>query len=396
MTQSVIKHMATAQKKTTTHKPDALLLFSDSEKNADMLYFGKLFVPDPFLALRIQNRRIAVLNALEIGRAHKESIFNDILPLEDYATIATKKFGEKGSTYGRIARLLAKEYKINTFRVRHDFPIALADELRSAGLKLDICLEDSLFPQRETKSAPEADAIRRANRACAAAFRAVEQTLRMCSVRKGRIMLMGRALTSQRLRALAEKAAIENGAMPANTIVAGGEQACDPHCQGDGPLEANRLIIVDIFPKDQRSGYHGDMTRTFLKGHASDAQKALVAAVKEAHKSALAQLKAGVSGKTVHHAAASTLARYGYQTRRREDGRHEGFFHGTGHGLGLDVHEEPRVSPRGGRLKKGSVVTIEPGLYYPGLGGCRIEDVAWVQPDGYQLLSRHPYRWQIK
>ena len=176
--------------------------------------------------------------------------------------------------------------------------------------------------------------------------------------------------------------------------MAGGDQACDPHEQGAGPLQANSLLIVDIFPRDEATGYFGDMTRTYLKGSATLDQRALVSAVRSAQALALARIADGVDGRDVHEAVLNRFADAGYQTGKDGDG-FRGFFHGTGHGLGLEIHEEPRVSKGSCVLGTDMVVTVEPGLYYPGLGGCRIEDVVRVVSGGVEMLSDHPLDWEI-
>ena len=137
------------------------------------------------------------------------------------------------------------------------------------------------------------------------------------------------------------------------------------------------------------------MTRTFLRGTASDAQRALVAAVRAAQLAALKTIRAGVGGRTVHEAVVATFTARGYKTKHSPKGS-TGFFHGTGHGLGLAVHEAPGLSPRYDTpLRRGTVVTVEPGLYYPGLGACRIEDVVQVTATGHTLLSKSPYTWEL-
>jgi len=219
--------------------------------------------------------------------------------------------------------------------------------------------------------------------------------LRARKIKNGRLLHRGEALTSERLKIAIETACLEAGAISLDTIAAGGDQACDPHERGHGPLRANELIIVDVFPRVNDTGYHGDMTRTFLKGRASEAQRALVAAVREAQLAAMAKIRAGVNGHVAHQAVCDIFARRGYETKHTDKGS-VGFFHGTGHGLGLAVHEPPRVSTVDYRLKKGSVVTVEPGLYYPGLGGCRIEDVVQVTSARPKMLSECHYNWEIK
>ena len=188
----------------------------------------------------------------------------------------------------------------------------------------------------------------------------------------------------------------EGGQAGGTTIVAGGNQACDPHDRGSGPLRPNELIIIDIFPRVTKTGYFGDMTRTYLRGRASDAQRRLVATVGAAQKAALRTISAGVDTRVVHEEVVTTFTAAGCQTRHTKTGS-VGFFHGTGHGLGLAVHEAPRISGSIAMpLKKGAVVTVEPGLYYPEIGGCRIEDVVQVTTRAPLFLSKHPYDWEFR
>jgi Xaa-Pro aminopeptidase len=220
--------------------------------------------------------------------------------------------------------------------------------------------------------------------------------LRASRPRRGRLVHQGGTLTSERLRAAVETACIEAGSVSMSTIVAGGDQACDPHEQGSGPLRPDELIIVDVFPRVTATGYFGDMTRTFLRGRASESQRSLVAAVRAAQLAALRTVKAGVPGSAVHRKVEETFAARGFKTRRLARGS-VGFFHGTGHGVGLEIHEPPRMNATTHTpLKNGTVVTVEPGLYYPGLGGCRIEDVVQVTPGAPRMLSRFHYEWELR
>jgi Xaa-Pro aminopeptidase len=204
-------------------------------------------------------------------------------------------------------------------------------------------------------------------------------------------------LTSEKLRFAIESAIMaEGGHAGGSTIVAGGDQACDPHQRGFGPLRPDELIIIDIFPRVAATGYFGDMTRTYLRGRATDAQRKLVATVREAQLAALAEIRAGVDGRTVHQTVVAVFDSAGFETKRTKTGS-VGFFHGTGHGLGLAVHEMPRMSGAVSmELKQGTVVTVEPGLYYPGLGGCRIEDVVQVTARAPKMLSSHSYDWELR
>jgi len=191
-------------------------------------------------------------------------------------------------------------------------------------------------------------------------------------------MYHGAPLTSEKLRSIIDCAILQAGGLAAHTIVAGGKQGCDPHEAGHGQLFANELIIVDIFPRSQKTGYFGDITRTAVRGRASEAQRKLYDTVLRGQMLGFKKIRDGAATAEIHQAILSLFEQEGYKTGRSH-GRMQGFFHGTGHGLGLEIHEAPRIgSSSRGVLKAGHVVTVEPGLYYPELGGVRIEDVALV------------------
>ncbi len=372
----------------------ARLLFADTHRSADQRYVSGFDVPDPFISFQAKRKWHAVLNQLEFSRALKESRFDVVLPLENAMEQAREAFGSSRVGYAEVVTTLARDFGISRFKVGADFPAGLAFKLVDLGLEVEVA-DGSLFPKRETKSEEEIACIREGNRCSAAGIRAAEKALRASVVKNRILYLDGRKLTSERLQRIIEVACLEAGSVSANTIAAGGDQACDPHCNGSGPLRANELIIVDVFPRVTKTGYFGDMTRTFLKGRASEEQKALYAAVLQAQQEAISKIKAGVNGKSIHGGVVDTFSRLGYETKRGEMGA-TGFIHGTGHGLGLEIHEAPRVSTVSQKLKRDTVVTIEPGLYYPGLGGCRIEDVVAAREDGAELLSSYHYRWQIR
>lgn len=378
--------------KTKPSQSDSKLLYASTGQSADMLYFGGVEVPDAFIAFEVGGKKLAVLSQLEIARVRKEGNFDQCLSYE--ALRDGIREGGGSGTVAEIVATLTKKYGIKRFLIGYDFPAGLALKLGELGIKLEL-IDGLLFPERELKSDAEAAAIREGNRASAAGFKTVEKVLRAATVKRGKLFYEGRVLTSERLRMLIEIACIERGAIARHTIVAGGDQACDPHCVGSGPLRANELIIVDIFPRVASSGYHGDMTRTYLKGRASEAQRDLVDTVFQAQQEALPKHKSRAGARRIYDEVRQFFELKGYPTKV-ENGTPIGFFHGLGHGLGLEVHEPPRVSPAGDRLRKGQVITVEPGLYYPGLGGCRIEDVVRVDVNGPEMLSRHPYRWEFR
>jgi Xaa-Pro aminopeptidase len=202
------------------------------------------------------------------------------------------------------------------------------------------------------------------------------------------LIYRGLPLTSERLRAVIDCAILQARGMAGNTIVAGGKQGCDPHERGHGRLRANEPIIIDIFPRSQKTGYFGDITRTVVRGRANETVKKLYDTVFQGQKIALQKVRAGTSTAEIHQCVQQFFKQRGYSTGKR-NGRMEGFFHGTGHGLGLEVHEAPRMGATStGNLKAGQVVTVEPGLYYPEIGGVRLEDVALVTANGAKNLTR--------
>jgi Xaa-Pro aminopeptidase len=372
------------------------LLYADTGTSADQRYFSRVEVHDPFIAFGAGRRRFSVQSALEFGRIRKARTFDEVLPLEPWRARAEKRFPGRPAGPAEIVAELARAFRVPGFRVPDDFPAALFVQLGRLGVRLELAA-GPLFPEREVKTAAEAAAIREGNRLSAAGFIVAERILRASRPRGRTLIHDGRPLTAERLRFAIESAIMaEGGQAGGTTIVAGGDQACDPHERGAGPLRPGELIIFDIFPRVVKTGYFGDMTRTYLRGRAGDAQRKLVATVRDAQLAALKVIRTGVAGRDVHQRVVDVFAAAGYETRRTKTGS-VGFFHGTGHGVGLAIHEAPRLGGTvSGPLKKGTVVTVEPGLYYPGIGGCRIEDVVQVTDRAPRMLSRHPYDWELR
>jgi Xaa-Pro aminopeptidase len=374
------------------------VLFHAEATDPDMLYFSRFNAIDPYIAFSVGGRRVAVTAAGEYGRMVKESAFDEILLLSEVREDAARRFKlPKGKVpdLHHLVLYLAEFHDIPNFKVGDRFPIGLARKLRMAGMTLEIADDAGLFPERQIKSASEVEALRKGNKASEAGFRVVAKTLAESKIRNGKLVHGGSILTSERLRNLISHATLDAGGVALHTIAAPGDQAVDNHCAGYGPIRAGELIVVDIFLRHTESGYWGDMTRTYLKGRASDAQRRLVRTVKHAHQLAIDMIKPGVNGGKVHAAVQAFFDKEGYQTFRNSR-QPEGFFHALGHGVGLEIHEAPFMrSGSPWKFRKGMVVTVEPGLYYHGFGGCRIEDVVHVIPGGCELISRAPYKWEI-
>lgn len=363
-----------------------------------MLYFSRFNAFDPYLAFSIGKKKFGVAPDMEFGRMVKESAFDEILLLSEVRDGAARRFKVpkgKAPSLAQLVRHLAKLHGIRTFRVSSRFPAGLAFALKDAGLNIDVAGNEGVFPERVIKTAEEVRALRKGNQASAAGFRVVAKTLAESKIRRGKLVHEGRTLTAERLRELIAQASMDKGAIALHTITAPGDQAVDNHCAGHGPIRPGELIVVDIFPQRPEDGYWGDMTRTFLKGKASDDQKRLVRTVKRAHGLSLKMIKPGASGGKVHRAVEEFFSKEGYETIRSGEDM-KGFFHALGHGVGLQVHESPVLHAKADwRFKKGMVVTTEPGLYYRGLGGVRIEDMVHLVPGGNELISSAPYKWQI-
>ncbi len=369
---------------------DFKVFYASPETDADLLYFGGFRAPDPFLAFEADGVRGAVLSPLEMDRGVREGSFDEVLSLED----VVRDSDSKGDLVGRIL-WLAKGRGASRLLLPEDFPARLAFDLRERGGPEIVFLDRPVCCGRLRKTAREQEAIRRVNEVIARAFRLVEETIGSASVRDGLLFADGDFLTSESVRTRIAVHCLENGCQAESTIVAGGEHACDPHERGSGPLPAEKPIIVDIFPRDEGTGYFGDMTRTYCKGRATPEVRRLVETVRSAQRLALDSISAGADGSSVHRRVTSFFKDQGFETKRTERG-FEGFFHGTGHGLGLEIHEEPRISTASCLLEEGMVATVEPGLYYRGIGGCRIEDVVAVTGNGVEMLSDHPVEWEIE
>jgi len=358
----------------------ARLIYAASPSSSDMLYATGFAAPDPFLFLEHRGKKTIVLNDLEVDRGRRQAKVDEVLALSELA----RELGGHPPVAALAAFLLHRR-RIRRVGVPADFPLGLARGLEKAGIRVEP-VAGHFWPEREFKSPSELTEIRRALRLSKVGIQRAVEVLRAAGIgRGGALRWGGRKLTSEIVRAEADAAVLRAGGVPEGTIVAGGRQACDPHERGHGPLRANELIILDIFPRDARSGFFGDLTRTVVRGRASEAQRRMWDTVRAAQQLAIRSIKPGVKGAAVHRAVQDFFMARGYRTERVR-GRWTGFFHGTGHGLGLDLHEDPRLAATTCRV--GQVFTVEPGLYYPGIGGARHEDVLAVTSRGCAMLAR--------
>jgi Xaa-Pro aminopeptidase len=362
------------------------LIYASSESSADMLYATRFFVPDPFLYLEQNGKKSVLLSDLEIERGRREAKVDEVISLSLIQRPLEKRLKKKPTIEQTIERFL-RQRRVRRAAVPNDFPLGLAHALNASGIKLEPIpgLFDS---QREFKRGEEIKQLQHAIALTEIGLERAYEVLRASEIKSGRKLFWGgKRLTSELLRAEIDCAIMRAGGIPMNTIVAGGDQACDPHNRGSGPLAANSLIILDVFPRAADTGYYGDITRTVLRGKASEAQKRLWHAVLEGQEYALKKIRPGLSGQQLQKEVSDLFADRGFSTEIRE-GRWTGFFHGLGHGLGLEIHESPRIAAT--EFKKDQVFTVEPGLYLPDIGGVRHEDDGVVTESGFRVLSKFP------
>lgn len=377
--------------KRTKGQAQTRLIVAPSDRDADMLYATKFWAGDPFIFLQQNGRRTIVLTDLEIDRGKREAEVDEIVA---YSKLEKDVQGDAKKTppFAMVLSHFLRQRKVRAALVPGTFPLAYAEVLAADEIRLETA-GDLFWPEREAKTEEEVRHLRRALKITESGLARAMEVLAACKARRGkRLDWFGRVLTSEILRAEIDSAILRAGGLPANTIVAGGDQACDPHERGSGPLYADSLIILDVFPRDAKSGFYGDLTRTVVRGRASDEQRRLWETVREGQALALKKMKPGADGLAIHNEIKKLFADRGYPTEVR-DGKQVGFFHGTGHGLGLEIHEFPRFQKT--ILKPGHALTVEPGLYYPGLGGVRLEDVAVVTEEGNRVLSRFEKRLEV-
>jgi Xaa-Pro aminopeptidase len=371
--------------------PPARLLYAASETDADILYPTGFFAPDPFLFVQKGRAKILVMSDLEMDRAKSQATVDRVLSWSRIAAPLEK--GGKKAPAADVIALALRRLGLRRVEVPQSFPLGLAMELDARGIRLDLG-PDPFWPERETKRADEVRAIQASLRAAEAGLEAGLAALQSCRIRRGWLWRDGRKFTAEDLRSVVNTRMMADGFLPAHTICAPGDQAVDPHEEGHGPIRAHTPVVMDIFPRSEKTGYFGDLTRTVVRGKASFALHEMYAIVHEGVRLGHSRLREGVQGMDVHREIQALFERQGYRTGVK-DGRMQGFFHGTGHGLGLQIHEAPSIGKRPSVMRSGHVVTVEPGLYYLGLGGVRIEDVALVTRTGSRCLTRVPKRLEV-
>lgn len=366
-----------------------VLLYAASELDADILYPTGFFAPDPFLFVQKGRTRILVMSDLERDRARNQASVHRVLSWTQVAARLERARPKPKATTAEVIAQVLRDLGLRKVEVPRSFSLALAMELDALGIRLEVG-PDPFWSERAVKSPREVKAIEAALRAAEAGLEAGIAALRACRIGKdGYLRRDGRRFTAEDLRSAVNTRIMAEGCVPSHTICAPGDQAVDPHEEGRGPIRAHSPVVMDIFPRAEKTGYFGDLTRTVVRGRASARLHEVYAIVHAGVRLGHSRVRDGADGQKIHEEIQALFERQGYKTGMR-GGRMQGFFHGTGHGLGLEIHEAPSIGKRPSILRAGHVVTVEPGLYYLGLGGVRIEDVALVTKTGSRNLTRVP------
>jgi Xaa-Pro aminopeptidase len=333
---------------------------------------------------------LLMVRDIEMGRARKIARADRVSCAAEYA----QEGGLDGDRDTAIAQAAAEAlYRAGVDRVKVDrsLPYIFAWHLQARGIGLDYDAEFGVI-ERRIKSAKEIDAMREAQVMTMAAMKMACTWIGTADANaEGHLMQEGEVLTSERVRRRITSFLIDRGySTPHDSIAVTVPHVADCHHFGTGPLLRDIPVIVDIFPLNNSSRYNGDCTRTVVNGTPSDAVIKMHATVMDAKAAGCAALRAGATGNDVHLATIDVIQKRGFVYKVgsvSNDDAVPTMRHGTGHGIGLDVHEPILLADGGGRILANEVFTVEPGIYSSTLGGVRVEDMVWVHEDRSEILG---------
>jgi Xaa-Pro aminopeptidase len=373
--------------------PD-VLMYADTYRTPELRHEVPIGIPDPFLYAEKDGKKHIVIGAMEIPRLAELGLF-ELHPTEEYGS---DELVRSGLSYAEVRQEVVvravKSLGITSAAVPETFPLWLADRLRADGVELEV--DADLFDdRRRVKSEAELAGIRRAQRAAEAGMDAARDLFRRATSDNGGLKVDGEPLTVERVKSAMFAAFVANGASSDDIIVAPGPQGAVGHDMGSGPISAGVPIVIDIWPRDNESFMYCDMTRTFVVGDVPEDIARWHGLAKEALDRAISEIRDGADGRAIFDGTCEIFEGAGEATQRtKEDGKplNHGFFHGLGHGVGLEVHEQPGMGLASKLpLRAGDVVTVEPGCYRQGYGGVRLEDLVLVTTDGAENLTQYPY-----
>jgi Xaa-Pro aminopeptidase len=368
-----------------------LMIFADTMRSPEMRHEVPVAVPDPFLYVERNGSRHAVLTSFEVDRVAAAGI--QAHPLEEFGWDELVGKGPREQQTLILYERAVEQLGVEDAVVPPSFPLELADRLRAKGVNVNA--DRQLFTERRrVKSEAELEGIRKAQRGTEAAMAAARDLLRAAEPGNGTLVLDGEPLTAERIKARISDVFSEHALVSDAMIVAPGAQGAEGHEMGHGPIAPGQSLVIDLFPRDGESGCYADMTRTFVVGDVPEELAEYHRLVHAALERSLEATKAGAEGNALYRLVCDIFHEAGYPTQlSKKEGEvlQDGFFHGLGHGVGLEVHEQPWLSRDPSSLVAGDVITLEPGLYRHGFGGVRLEDLVLVTDDGAENLTDFPY-----
>ena len=337
-------------------------------------------------------KSVLILRDIEMDRARRFARADEVACPGDFAP-AGGLSGDRETATAQAAAECLRRAGVTRVTADRTLPLIFADLVRAAGIAVQ-CDTSIGVVDRRRKDAEEIGHIRQSQQATE---QIVERTCRLIARaearRDGVLLDEGRPLTSERVRAMINHWFIDLGYVNPPSIVAGGPVGADCHDLGHGELRTGEPVIVDIFPRSERTLYYGDCTRSVVHGDVPDEVLHMHAAVCDAKRAGMAAARAGVTGEDVHRATIAAIVRHGYKTGLPPADAADDYCamtHGTGHGVGLECHEPPLLDFKGPELLEGELVTVEPGLYRRDIGGVRVEDIVLIRSDGCESLNRLP------
>jgi Xaa-Pro aminopeptidase len=373
-----------------------VLLYGDTVRHPSLRHEVPLEIVDPLLFAEHDGRPLVLTSALERDRIEETLPEAEVLLREELGMIELVKQGmPRDNAELEVAVAALRGWGIDRATVPADMPVAVADRLRAEGFDL-IVDGAAVEHRRRAKSDHELEGIRRAQRAAEAGMAAAERLIHGAERANGRLRHDGAELTAEDVRAAAREACAAAGAPAPPTIMVVSMLSGGGHDPGSGPLPADRPITVDLWPRDEASACWADMTRTFVGGAVSDDVRTLAEAARAALEAARAAAQPGITGRELYDLAAQVIEDAGWPTQRSHDGDGpltHGFYFSLGHGVGLEVHEPPRLGLGGDEvLVPGDVLAVEPGIEgVEGVGGVRFEDLLLITEDGCETLTDFPY-----
>lgn len=378
--------------------PEAFLIAGIPNENRTLFHQVRFGVGDPAALIVLkggdgQRRRHFILRDIEMDRARKQARADEVHCPAEFTPAAGLSGDRETATAQSVAEFLRRR-NLSTVTADRTLPLSYIHELRQAGIEVQYDPNLGVV-ERRVKDEQEIAYLHQAQRDTEQIVRRVCELIAKAKPdRDGVLLHEGAALTSERLFTWIDIQLLEAGYdNPHRSIIAGGSQGGDCHNRGSGALRTGELVIVDIFPRNKTSLYHGDCTRTVVHGAIPDVARKMHAVVVEAKAAAMKAVRAGVTGHDVNQAMLAVMTRHGYPFGLPPADAPREYIsipHGTGHGVGLDIHEPPLLADKGPVLLAGDCVTVEPGLYGPQIGGVRIEDMVIVNRDGCRNLSALP------